>query len=111
MANKSKRKRELGPFTRFYIRQFTSLFWMLLVVGIGLSIREITPWLKEAIELPMMALISGLFGIMIPNLSQFGKAGKVITKTENNWVNLIVGAGITLLMLLLFNWFVGRIIN
>ena len=108
MAKMPKSKREKGPFTKFYIRQFKSLFWMLLALVIGLSLRESSAWLKDAIDLSTMALISGLAGIMIPNLAQFGSAGKVITKANNNRVNLLVGAGITLLALLLFNLLVGN---
>lgn len=111
MTNQPKSKREKGPFTKFYIRQFTSLFWMLAAVVIGLSLREYYPWLKQSIELSTMALISGLFGIVIPNIAQFGNAGKVLTKTSNRWINLLVGAGITLILLLLFNWLVGTFVN
>jgi hypothetical protein len=103
MAKITKSKHEKGSFTKFYIRQFKSLFWMLLAVVIGLSLRESWAWLKAAIDLSTMALISGLVGIVIPNLAQFGSAGKVITKANNNRVNFLVGAGITLLALLVFN--------
>lgn len=93
------------------MRQFVALVWMLGAVGIGLVLREWVPWLRENVDFPLMALISGVIGIMIPNLAQFGDAGRVVTKGENRRVNLLVGVGITILLLLAFNFLVGSFIN
>ena len=93
----SSYRKAWDDFKAFYLRQFVSLFWMLLAVGIGLVLRESVPWLEENIDFPLMALISGIIGIMIPNLAQFGNAGKVLTKSENRSLNLLVGAAVTVI--------------
>lgn len=111
MTKQSKNKIDGASIKKFYVRQFTSLFWMLLAVAVGLTIREMLPALKANIEISTMALVSGLIGIVIPNVAQFGRAGKVMTKGNNRRVNLLVGAGITLLLLLIFNWLVASAVN
>lgn len=95
-------------FKAFYIRQFVSLFWMLGAVTLGLFLREMLPWLQQNVDFPLMLLLSGIIGIMIPNLVQFGRAGKVLTKSENRHLNLLVGAAVTLIILLLANALIGR---
>ena len=74
-SNPSGWRKNWGSFKAYYLHQFVSLFWMLGAVGIGLLLRENNEWLKNAIDFPLMALLSGIFGIMIPNLAQFEKAG------------------------------------
>ena len=95
----------------FYVRQFKSLIWMLLALGLGLTLREIVPWLNQRIDPATMALISGLAGIIGPNMAQFARAGGVITRNENPRTNMLVGAGTTLLALLFFSWFFGALLN
>jgi len=81
---------------------------MLAAVAIGLTLRQNIPWLNRNIDYPFMALMSGIIGIMIPNFVQFGKAGKVVTKSENPRINLLVGITVTLLVLLLANAVLDR---
>jgi len=81
---------------------------MLVAVGIGLTLRENLPWLKSNIDYPLMALLSGIVGIMIPNFVDFGNAGKVLTKNENPRINLLVGVTVTLIVLLLANSLLRR---
>lgn len=101
-----KRKGRWANLKSFYVRQFVSLIWMLVAVGAGLTLRERIPWLKENVDFPLMALLSGIFGIIIPNAAQFDKAGWVVTRSENRGFNLLVGIGIVVLFLLLFNAFI-----
>jgi hypothetical protein len=99
-----------GSFKAYYLHQFVSLFWMLGAVGVGLYLRENIDWLKVRIDFPLMALLSGIFGIMIPNYAQFGKAGKVLTGSEDERINVFVGVGVIVLILLLGNLLVSQII-
>jgi hypothetical protein len=99
--NDSNQASGLSGIIAFYMRQFKSLFWMLLSIAVGLALRESWPGLKEGIDLATMALLSGIAGIIGPNLPQFARAGGVITKRDNSLTNTLIGAGITLLFLLL----------
>jgi hypothetical protein len=99
----SSRRKAWDNFKAFYFRQFISLIWMLVAVGIGLTLRENILWLKTNVDYPLMALLSGIIGIMIPNFVHFGSAGKVLTKSENPRINLLVGVTVTLLVLLFAN--------
>lgn len=87
-------------FKAFYWRQFSALFWMFAGIAGAMTFREVLPWIKEHISYATMLLIGGVLGILVPNLIHFGQAGKVITRGENAATNLIVGASLTLLFLL-----------
>lgn len=106
---REKGKQVGGGLKAFYVRQFISLIWMLMGLGSALLMREQIPWLKENIEFPTMALIGGAVGIVIPNVKQFGNAGRLVTRGENEQVNVFVGAAITILLLLLFSFVVGQL--
>jgi hypothetical protein len=109
-SNPSGWRKSWVSFKAYYLHQFVSLFWMLGAVGVGLYLRENIEWLKNAIEFPLMALLSGIFGIMIPNLSQFGKAGRVLTKSDNARINLLVGVGVIVVILVLGNLLISQFI-
>ena len=109
-SNPSGWRKSWVSFKAYYLHQFVSLFWMLGAVGVGLYLRENIEWLKDAIEFPLMALLSGIFGIMIPNLAQFGKAGKVLTKGEDERMNIMVGVGVIVVILVLGNLLVSQFI-
>lgn len=87
----------------FFWRQFLSLFWMLGAIGAGLLLRERITWLSENIDPPLMILISGVAGVLLPNLRQFGRAGGVITRKENSRSNVLVGFVVIVVVLLAFN--------
>jgi len=109
-SNPSGVRKFWESFKAYYLRQFASLFLMLAAVALGLLLRENVNWLKENVDFPLMALLSGIIGIIAPNIVQFGNAGKVLTGSENKRINLLVGAGAIIVVLILANALVSRIL-
>ena len=86
---------------RFYIRQFLSLLVMLVVIGFGLLLRESIPWLKENIDYPLMLLLSGLVGILVPNITRIRSAGREITRDEESPIGTLASVAVIFIALVL----------
>lgn len=77
---------------------------MLIAIVVGLTLHSQLPWLNQSIDRPTMALLSGVLGILLPNVAQFGRAGEVLTKDDDHQRNTLVGIGLTILVMLLLVW-------
>ena len=107
---KNNDSKDTGDFKAFYWRQFSALFWMLAGMTGALTLRGLVPWLSENVSYASTLLIGGVLGIVVPNLIHFGSAGKAITQKDDPTTNLLVGAGLTLLLFLLVGLILSRVL-
>jgi hypothetical protein len=98
-------------FKSFYFRQIVSLVWMLAAIGLGLLLRGQITWLADHVDYSLTILLSGFFGLMIPNLAQFGRAGRIITRGENARLNLLAAVAMVVILVLLFHSLVLNLVQ
>ena len=80
-------------------------------IGLGLVFASFIPWLRDQVDFFNLILWSGAIGIAAANIGQFAKAGAALTRSENNWLNFLVGLGLPVIFLLLVYFLVQFISN
>lgn len=94
-------KREGGLRWTHWGRQFAGV---LLGAGVGLMLREMVPEWDPVSVVLWCAVAGGL----LASLEQLERSGAALTRRENRWLNLSVGLGGPLLILLIVWWLVPR---
>lgn len=79
--------------------------WLGVLAGaaIGLALGALFPGLQRQLGgLFYLVLWSGVVGGVLTNLDGFIRAGAAVTRTEKRGINLLVGLGIPVLIVVLF---------
>ncbi|HEX6305423.1 MAG TPA: hypothetical protein VFZ76_14610 [Anaerolineales bacterium] len=79
--------------------------WLGVLAGgaLGLALGVLFPGLpKQFGGLLSLVLWSGVIGSVLTNLNGFVRAGAALTHSENRGINLLVGLGIPVLIVVLF---------
>ena len=71
------------------------------------ALLAVFPGLQERISLFSAILWGGAIGAAVVSLDSFEKAGAALTRKENRALNLAIGLGIPIILLLIF-FFVSR---
>jgi hypothetical protein len=69
--------------------------------AIGWALTFIFPGLEERFGMLTILLWSGAIGGILSSLEEFGRAGAALTRRDNRTLNLLVGLGIPLLLMLI----------
>jgi hypothetical protein len=70
--------------------------------GVGLALVPIFPDLANQIGVFYLVLWSAVIGGVLTSLNAFMRAGAALTRSQNNWLNLLVGLGVSILILAIF---------
>lgn len=79
--------------------------WLGLLVGtvIGIALSWLFPGLAAEMGTFYLILWSAILGGVLSNLNGFIRAGAALTRSDNRWLNLLVGLGIPALVLAAFS--------
>ncbi len=91
MSSFKSRKRNWG-------RQMVGIFGG---AAIGWALTFIFPGLEERFGMLTILLWSGAIGGILTSMEEFARAGAALTRRDNRTLNLLVGLGIPLLLLLI----------
>ncbi len=86
------------PSNRKWGRQWVGIFGG---AAIGWALTIIFPGLAERFSLLTVLLWCGAIGGILTSLDKFMRAGAALTRRENRTLNLLVGLGIPILLLLI----------
>lgn len=70
--------------------------------GIGLALVPILPGLADRLGVFYLVLWCAVIGGVLTSLNAFMRAGAALTRSQNDWLNLLVGLGVSILILAIF---------
>ena len=73
------------------------------VMGFGLSV--LIPPLAEKFSTFTIVIWCAVLGGILSSLEGFRRAGAALTRSENRWLNLLVGLGIPIVIIVIFGLF------
>ena len=94
-------------------KQIKSKSWRRQWVGvfagaaIGLALNVLFPPLADRFSPFSVVIWCAVLGGVLTSLDGFNRAGAALTRSENRWLNLLVGLGIPVLILILFGLLIG----
>lgn len=86
-------------------RQYSGLFGG---IGLGMMVSALIPWVRNNVDLTTVILWSGAAGVVITSWEQFEAAGGALTRKPGRALNLAVGFGLPLLLIVLLSYFIQR---
>jgi cell division protein FtsW (lipid II flippase) len=81
---------------RSWKQQFFGVF---AGIGAGLIIMSVFPDFAESVGRPRLMLFCAALGGILLSISGYEQAGKVLTRSDKRWLNIMVGLGLPLLVI------------
>ena len=78
--------------------------WIGVIAGgiLGFALSALFPTLVEKYSTFSVVIWCAVLGGVLTSLDGFIRAGAALTRSENRWVNLAVGLGIPIILLIIF---------
>ena len=82
-----------------WLRQWVGVF---AGAALGLALIAIFPSLADRFSTFTVVIWCAVLGGVLTSLGEFMRAGAALTHSENQWLNLVVGLGIPVVILIIF---------